>query len=54
MVSLVAFSVASEFTFEMVLEDVEQRRKNGIVELCSLPMPGSLMYCCLDSVSGSF
>lgn len=54
MVSLADFSVSSQFTFELVLEDVEQRRKKGFVALCSLHMPGSLMYCCLEYVSGYF
>lgn len=54
MVFLVDFSVASQFTFQLVLEDLEQRRKKGIVALCSLHMPGSLVYCCLEYVSGYF
>jgi len=53
LVSLVTCSAASQFTLELVLEHVEQRRKNGVVALRSLPVPGSLTYCCLEYISGN-
>lgn len=53
MIYSVTFPVASQFVFELVLEDVGQKRRNGIVAVCSLLRPGSLTCCCLECV-GNF
>lgn len=53
MISSATSSVASQFIAELVLEDVEQNRRNGFVAVCSLLMPGSLTCCCLECV-GNF